>query len=133
MDMYRDRLPQLLDKLYITDGGLETTLIFHDGWALNHFAAIELLKEEAGYVHLAAYFRQYLKLAVSHELGFVLESPTWRASPDWGSKLGLTIHELAQLNHRAIDLLHAIREEYDSAQTPIIISPVVTVTGHRLS
>lgn len=122
MSKYRNQLPQLQDKLFITDGGLETTLIFHDGWELNHFAAIELLKSDAGYAQLAGYFQQYLRLANSHGLGFVLESATWRASPDWGVKLGLTINELAQLNHRAIELLHRLRDEFETVQSPVVIS-----------
>ena len=33
---------------FLADGGLETTLIFHQGIALNHFAAFELLNTEEG-------------------------------------------------------------------------------------
>lgn len=122
MAKYRTQLPQLQDRLFITDGGLETTLIFQDGLNLNHFAAIELLKDEAGYAHLSAYFRKYVSLASARGLGFVLESATWRASPDWGAKLGINKKDLAQLNHRAIALLHEIRDEFESVQTPIVIS-----------
>ena len=122
MAKYRNELPQLKDRLFITDGGLETTLIFHDGLELNHFAAIELLKHKAGYNRLSQYFRKYVNLASAHNMGFVLESATWRASPDWGSKLGIGREELAQLTHRAIELLHEIRDEFESQQTPIVIS-----------
>src|SRR5690349_19485472 len=31
MSQYRRSLPQLADRNFITDGGLETTLIYHDG------------------------------------------------------------------------------------------------------
>src|SRR5581483_6811794 len=30
MAKYRNDLPQLKDKVFLTDGGLETTLVFHD-------------------------------------------------------------------------------------------------------
>ncbi len=122
MAKYRDELPQLKDRLFITDGGLETTLIFHDGLELNHFAAFELLKNEAGYAHLSKYFLKYVSLASEHDMGFVLESATWRASPDWSAKLGITREELARLNHRAIALLHEIRDKFETKQTPIVIS-----------
>ena len=36
---YRGRLPQLDGGLFLTDGGLETTLIFHEGFELPMFAA----------------------------------------------------------------------------------------------
>jgi hypothetical protein len=44
MAKYRHNLPQLLNDLFITDGGLETTLIFHEGWELPEFASFDLLR-----------------------------------------------------------------------------------------
>ena len=44
----RDDLPQLSGDLFLTDGGLETTLIFQDGFDLPEFAAFNLLKHESG-------------------------------------------------------------------------------------
>jgi homocysteine S-methyltransferase len=43
MSKYRNALPQLRDAPFITDGGLETTLIYHDGVDLPDFAALVLL------------------------------------------------------------------------------------------
>ena len=40
MARYRDALPQLSGDLYLTDGGLETTLIFHEGFQLPDFATL---------------------------------------------------------------------------------------------
>ena len=48
MPRYRHNLPQLSGDLFLTDGGIETTLIFHDGLELPYFAAIDLLKNEEG-------------------------------------------------------------------------------------
>ena len=44
---YRERLPQLDGGLFLTDGGLETTLVFHEGWDLPCFAAFVLLNATA--------------------------------------------------------------------------------------
>jgi hypothetical protein len=88
MTKYRDSLPQLSNAFFLTDGGIETTLIFHEGLDLPHFAAFHLLKDKAGYEALRKYFRTYAALAKRYETGLVLESPTWRANPDWASKLG---------------------------------------------
>ena len=85
---YRGRLPQLADGLYLSDGGLETTLIFHDGFELPMFAAFTLIESERGRAALRAYYDRYVSMAVRHGTGFILESPTWRANPDWGAKLG---------------------------------------------
>ena len=79
---YRDHLPQLDGDLFLTDGGIETTLIFHDGLDLPAFAAFDLLKDEEGTRGAAALLRAVRGARrASAASGFVLESPTWRASP----------------------------------------------------
>ena len=78
---YRDRLPQLEGDLFLSDGGIETVLIFHRGLELPAFAAFDLLKDDAGTEELRAYYGPYVELARDNHVGFVLESPTWRASP----------------------------------------------------
>ncbi len=79
-------LAQMSDTLFLTDGGLETTLVFHDGMELPYFAAFDLLKDDVGTERLRKYYQMYIDLALEHGLGFVLESATWRASSDWGAK-----------------------------------------------
>ena len=44
----RTRLAQLDGRLFLTDGGIETVLIFHEGLELPAFAAFDLLKDDAG-------------------------------------------------------------------------------------
>ncbi|PSN81472.1 hypothetical protein C8B47_00845, partial [filamentous cyanobacterium CCP4] len=121
--MYNDLnpLPQLSDRLFLTDGGMETTFIFHQGIDLPHFAAFDLLKTAEGYQAIANYYRAYLSLAVEQRVGFVLESPTWRANPDWGSRLGYGSEALATANREAIALLHLLRQAYETPDTPIAI------------
>src|SRR5688572_23969357 len=85
---YRQHLPQCDGKLFLTDGGIETTLIFLEGLELPHFAAFDLLRDRAGWDALHKYYERYLAIAVANRVGFVLESATWRASADWGAKLG---------------------------------------------
>ena len=76
---YREGLPQL-ENLFLTDGGLETTLIFHSGLDLPEFAAFDLLKSDQGAEELKRYFEPYLAVARERGLGFVLDTATWRAS-----------------------------------------------------
>lgn len=121
MALYRDNLPQL-KRLFLTDGGAETTLIFHQGFDLPHFAAFDLLKNPLGAEALRQYYRTYAQIATRYEVGFVLESVTWRASPDWGTKLGYSPAELADANRKAITQLEAIRQEFASDKTPMVIS-----------
>jgi S-methylmethionine-dependent homocysteine/selenocysteine methylase len=122
MTAYRNKLPQLDSGLYLTDGGIETTLIFHEGLDLPHFAAFDLLKTPEGEAALWKYFRAYAELARRFSTGLILESATWRANPDWGERLGYSSRELDEANRRAIEILEALRQEYGSRQAPVVIS-----------
>lgn len=122
MSKYRNCLPQLKDQLFMTDGGLETTLIFHDGIDLPAFAAFDLLKDDEGIALLRGYYQRYAELARTHRIGLVLESPTWRANADWGARLGYDALALADANRKAIGLMLEIRAAYENAETRIVIS-----------
>jgi len=92
-------LPQLAGGLFLSDGGLETSLIDLDGTALPQFAAFVLLHSAAGREQLRRDYRPYLELAAATAAaGFVLESPTWRANADWGRRLGIDDEALARAN-----------------------------------
>jgi S-methylmethionine-dependent homocysteine/selenocysteine methylase len=129
MARYRANLPQLSKDLFLTDGGLETTLIFREGIDLPDFAAFDLLKHSAGYQSLVNYFRTYAAMAENYQVGLVLESATWRANPDWATKLGYSTAELREMNRKAIALLHNIRQEYETQQSPMVISGCVGPRG----
>jgi homocysteine S-methyltransferase len=116
---YRSGLPQLGDELFLTDGGIETSLIFHHGLDLPAFAAFVLLRDEAGADELRRYYAPYLELAREAGVGFVLESPTWRASPRWAAELGVSERELDELNRRAIALMEELAGQ---AAGPTVIS-----------
>ena len=122
MSKYRNHLPQLKNQLFLTDGGLETTLIYHDGVDLPHFAAFDLLKNNAGVELLRRYFTRYTEVARSKGVGIVLESPTWRANADWGAKLGYDDRALADANRKSIGLLLEIRAAMETRTTPVVIS-----------
>jgi S-methylmethionine-dependent homocysteine/selenocysteine methylase len=122
MARYRHNLPQLSNDLFLTDGGIETTLVFQEGLDLPEFAAFNLLKTQAGYQALENYFRTYARMACNYQTGLILESATWRANPDWGSKLGYSENELAEMNRQAIALLHDIRQEYETEHSRMVIS-----------
>ncbi|MGH9380374.1 MAG: homocysteine S-methyltransferase family protein [Thermoanaerobaculia bacterium] len=129
MSKYRHRLPQLENRLILTDGGLETTLIFHRGLDLPFFAAFHLLRQPAGVAALRDYFISYAELARAGGVGLVLESATWRASADWGRKLGYSRAGLAEANRQSIDLLREIRDAYETERTPIVLSGCVGPRG----
>ena len=125
MTRYREHLPQLDGGPFLTDGGLETDLIFHRGLELPEFAAFDLLKDAEGTGELRAYFEPYLALAREHGLGFVLESPTWRANPHWAAQIGYSTDELADFNRKAIALMEELRDDAGEDAGPIVISGCV--------
>ena len=85
MTQYRDALPQLAQEVFLTDSGLETDLIHNQGVDLAQFAAFPLLDDAEGTRRLRSYFAGHAAIAAQAEVGFVLESATWRASADWGA------------------------------------------------
>jgi homocysteine S-methyltransferase len=125
------RLPQLDGGWFLTDAGLETVLIFQEGVALPEFAAFVLLQSREGRDRLRRYFRRFLELAAAHHgAGFVLESPTWRAGWDWGTKLGFDGRAMQQVNHDAIALMRELQAEYASRITgPVVVSGCIGPRG----
>ncbi len=63
MSTSKNSLPQMDGGLFLTDGGIETTLIFHDGFDLPYFAAFDLFKDEKGTSALRRYFARHAAIA----------------------------------------------------------------------
>jgi len=126
---YRTELPQLGSEFFLTDGGLETTLIFREGIELLYFAAFDLLKEPSGEAALRDYFHAYAAIAVRDKVGLVLDSATWRADADWGAKLGYSTDALAEANQKSIGLLEDVRGKFENGQTKVVISGCIGPRG----
>lgn len=125
--LYRNALPQLGDALFVTDGGIETALIFNDGIELPDFAAFDLFRRAGGEIALRRYYEAYVRIAAQFGAGIVLESATWRASADWGDRLGYSRLELATANRKAIRLLTDIRDAHRGV--PAVISGCIGPRG----
>lgn len=119
---YRHALPQLGDQDFLTDAGLETELIYHHGISLPSFAAFVLLERYEGQAVLTRYYQGFHRLAAQHDLGLVLETPTWRASRDWGERLGYSRRALATLNREAVGLLAELRDIQPPTRRPVVLS-----------
>jgi homocysteine S-methyltransferase len=129
MTIYRHSLPQLDGGLFVTDGGMETTFIFHDRLQLPHFASFVMLASKEGRDRLQAYYRRYLDIARKHAAGFILDTPTWRANPDWAEKLGYTPEALHAANVASVGLLAGLRARYEQLGRPIVISGAIGPRG----
>jgi S-methylmethionine-dependent homocysteine/selenocysteine methylase len=122
-------LPHISTNLFLTDGGLETTLVFLKGIELSCFAAFDLLNDEKGSAAILNYYREYLDIAKQYQTGFILESPTWRANPDWIEKLGYPVTAIKDINEKAIQLMVTLKEAYKDAVSPILMSGCVGPRG----
>ncbi len=125
---HTDIIPQLSGPLFLTDGGLETDMIFNHGIELPCFSAINLMRTEYGRLKLQRYYSEYLGLARKNRAGFILESPTWRASTDWAEPMGLGQQELANLNRQAIRMLIRMKQDNISS-IPVCVSGCIGPRG----
>ena len=124
-------LPQSRGALFLSDGGLETTLVFERGIQLPHFAAFPLLADERGKQLLTEYYKPFLTLAArTPGAGFVLETPTWRASSDWGERLGYDDAALAAINRQAGEFCHQLRRTWaPRVEGDIVVAGIIGPRG----
>ena len=113
---------------FIGDGGLETTMIFERGIELPEFASFQLLDDERGRAALRDYYETYIDLAAAHGVGFTLDTPTWRASHNWGERLGRPDREIAELNRAAVEFGLRLRENR-GADAPIVVCGTIGPEG----
>jgi homocysteine S-methyltransferase len=129
MATHRRDLPWLGKETFLTDGGMETTLIFHRGIDLPQFAAFPLLDDAKGRAELNAYYESYLAIARQHDRGFILDTATWRASTDWGAMLGYDAAALRKANLRAVEFIAGLRRKWERPGLPIILNGVIGPRG----
>lgn len=123
----------LADHRFVTDGGLETDLIFNHDVDLPGFASFPLLDGADGRRLLRDYYRGYIDVAAGVGAGFLLEAPTWRANPQWGAQLGYDGGALDRVNRDAIAFLAHLRGEaratHEDGLGPVLVSGVVGPRG----
>ncbi len=126
MAEYRGSLPQLLSStVMLSDSGMETDLIFHEGFDLPLFASFTMLEDTASTDALRNYYRRHIQVARDAKVGFLFEAATWRASIAWARQLGLDERAIADVNRRAIDLMVQLRDEATDMQGPMVISGLI--------
>jgi homocysteine S-methyltransferase len=129
MAKYRGNLPQLTRGPFITDGGMGTTFIYRLGLDLPHFAAFTLLRTAEGERILWDFFATYARLARERRVGILLDTPTWRASADWGPLLGYDAVALKRVNLQAVEQLLRLRAECETEDAPLVISGCIGPRG----
>lgn len=114
---------------YVTDGGMETDFIFHHGVDLPEFAAFPLLDTEEGRRLLSAYYDGYRAVASAAAAGLMLESPTWRANPDWGTRLGYDAAALERVNRQAVTYLRDLAQVWAATVATIVVNGMIGPRG----
>jgi len=124
-------LAQLDGGLFLADGGIETSLIYLKGIDLPEFASFVLLRDDAGRDSLRSYFEPYLELcAATPGAGFLLDTATWRASTDWGHKVGYDAQALLRANLDAVELARSIQADWRTRVAgPILLCGVIGPRG----
>lgn len=118
---------------WLTDGGLETSIIFHDGIDLPLFASFHLLESAEGKTALLRYFDRYLAIARDAGTGFVLDTATWRSGAFWAEPLGRSLEEMEQATRRAVRFAAAYRDTSETDGTPVIVNGVIGPAGDGYS
>jgi S-methylmethionine-dependent homocysteine/selenocysteine methylase len=122
-------LIQLSAPLTVTDGGLETTLVFHNGFDLPDFAAFPLLDTEVGRAALADYYEPYLDIARRLGTPVLVDTPTWRANLDWGARLGYDAIRLAAVNRRAVEFVRELATNGPGGPIEHVVDGVIGPRG----
>ncbi len=115
---------------FVTDGGLETDLIFHHGVDLPHFAAFPLVESDQGRELLGEYYEGYAGVARRGGAGLVLETPTWRANPDWAGRLGYDEAALERAVRASVDFMSRVRDAHPELHDAgVVLSGLVGPRG----
>jgi S-methylmethionine-dependent homocysteine/selenocysteine methylase len=127
--MQNDFPPRLENNFYLTEGGAETEIMYKWGFELPEFAMFPLLDNPEADEVIRNMYRRYLDVAAEHGTGLLLNGHDYRASPDWGAKLGYSPDGLRQMQHRVIDFLDQMRNEYADRISDVYIAACIGPRG----
>lgn len=122
-------LNEIGDQIFLTDGGMETVMVFLEGIDLPQFASFTLLGSETGRAALTKYYTAFLDEAAGQRAGFMLDTPTWRASAGWGQVMGLEAEQMDAVNREAVALVQKLRADRRPRQQAILLNGVIGPHG----
>ncbi|MCR9111451.1 homocysteine S-methyltransferase family protein [Marivita sp. XM-24bin2] len=125
----REFPPRLENRFYLTEGGTETDILYKWGFDLPEFAMFPLLDDPKADRVLRDIYRRYFDVAEAHDTGMLILGHDYRASPDWGAKLGYTPDGLAEMERRTIAFLDDMRREYEGRVRDVYIAGCIGPRG----
>ncbi len=116
-------------ELFLTEGGTETEIMYKHGFELPEFAMFPLLENPAAVAAMKHMFRSQLDVAAEFQMSMMLTGIDYRASPDWGAKLGYSSQGLAQATIESIEFLRELAVEYDGRIPRTLIGGIIGPRG----
>ena len=96
------------DQSFVTDGGLETDLIFNHGADLPDFAAFPLLDDDGGRALPDRLLRQLRRDRGRRRRVVAAGDADLAGQPDWGTRLGYDAAALDRVNRAAVEHLQEL-------------------------
>lgn len=121
--------PRLENKFYLTEGGSETEILYKWGFDLPEFAMFPLLDNPEADRIIRDMYRRYFEVAARHNTGMLILGHDYRASPDWGEKLGYSADGLREMQQRTIQFLEEMRTEYEDRVSDVYIGACIGPRG----
>ena len=125
----QDFPPRAAGRLYLTEGGTETEVLYKWGFELPEFAMFPLLDDPKADSVIEGMFDRYFEAAEATGAGMLLNAHDYRASPDWASKLGYSAEQLTDFQHRVIGFLDAMRTKYRGRVDPVYVAGCIGPRG----
>ena len=116
-------------KVYMTEGGTETEIMYKYGFDFPEFAMFELLKNPKATAQLKQMYDDYFSVVLEQGMLALVGGLDYRASPDWGTKLGYSTTGLEELNHQCIDFLRDAAAPFSSGIDEVLFQGYVGPRG----
>jgi len=100
----------------LTDGGIETRIIYEFKYSIDDFESFELLEDESGRDILRQIYQSYADVGVRSGLPIQLGTPTWRASRKW-------TNDVVRVNAAAVELVCEVAQHASGVR--IIVAGVI--------
>lgn len=109
------------DRVWLAWTGMETDLIFNKGVDLPEFAAFVMVDSDDGRVRLRDYYTQLIALGRRHDVGIILDTPTWMANPDRAAAVDYRADDLPRVTGDAVALVREVAGTHDDVATLVSV------------